>query len=234
MSLNKRSKAIGFGRFFAGQALPLASRALVVASILGIACMNASAQTKTLMLDNFTTAPPYVETRTSGGAQDSVFLPLPPGSPLGQARATTFSVAQGLYAGQSGTLVIETLAGQPPTGICIVDTGFGDVTELFLQYGWNLSGTPSPLTLNLGEYSAFRLNLAGVAGGVTLDIEVYNGNKGSISGVGVGSNGNPFSVDIPFSSFPGWLNFSDITAIYIIAESEYGSNFAITSFEAVN
>jgi hypothetical protein len=130
--------------------------------------------------------------------------------------------------------VIETVPGQPPTGICILDTGFGDVTEVLLQYGWTLSGVQSPLALNLGEYSAFRLNLAGVAGGVTLDIEVYNGNKGSISGVGVGSNGNPFSVDIPFSSFPGDLNFSDITEIIIIAESEYGSNFAITSFEAVN
>lgn len=235
MSFNKNSGSMGFGRLCAALASPLAVRTLVAVSTLGIACLNGFTQSppSPLLLDGFTTGP-YVETRTSGGQHNSVFLQLPPGSPLGQARATTFSVSQGVYAHQFGRLVIETVPGQSPTGICAVDTGFGDVTEVLLEYGWTLSGVPSALALNLGDYSAFRVNFAGVAGGVTLDIEVYNGSTGSISGVGVGSNGNLFSVDIPFSSFPGELNFSDITAIYIIAESGYGSNFGITSFEAVN
>src|ERR1035438_9155541 len=80
MSLNKRSKAIGFGRLFAALASPLAVRTLVAVSTLGIACMSGSAQS--LTLDDFTTGQ-YVVTINNVNTKDLHYAPLPPGSPLG-------------------------------------------------------------------------------------------------------------------------------------------------------
>lgn len=206
-------------------------RALAVLSILGIACMTASAQ---LTLDDFTKGK-YVKvlkTQTS----DTHYEALPSGSLLGAARETVFTIGPNPYA-QSSILDIG-------KGICIVGAGFENNAVLEIVYGFSLSGVEVPLGLNLGAYTAFQLNVAGVssAGQPSMLIEVDPHSGGYYTAeVLLPSTPNPSSVVLPFSSFAQGgtgapltqAEASDIDYIVIIAGSGY-SSFGITSFQAVN
>jgi hypothetical protein len=200
--------------------------------MLAVACVNGSAQT--LTLDSFESGR-YTKSLNSATTQDTHYAPLPAGSPLGQARETVFTLAPGPY-GLPSSLVVEKVAGPPPVGVCIVNTGFGGVTGLQVWYGSTLSGAPAPLGLNLGGYSAFRIKFAALAssGSLTMLMEVYVGTQIYASPVQVPPGNSPFSVDFPFSSFvtSGVPDFSDID--YILIETEGGNtSFGVTSFEAV-
>jgi hypothetical protein len=194
--------------------------------------MNGFAQT--LALDSFESGH-YAKSLNSATTQDTHYAPLPAGSPLGQARETVFTLAPGPY-GLPSTLVVEKVAGPPPAGACIVNTGFGGVTGLQLWYGSTLSGAPAPLGLNLAGYSAFRINFAALSssGSLTMLMEVYVGTQMCASPAQVPPGNSPFSIDFPFSSFvtSGLPDFSDID--YILIETEGGNtSFGVTSFEAV-
>src|SRR5258708_12962498 len=149
---------------------------------------------QSLLLDDFTTGH-HTVSRTPGSPPDIHLAPLPPGSPVGPARYTRFSVSAMPDYHQWSTLDIS-------DGFLIMDNGFGDIAGLNLTYGFNLDGTLSPLHLNLSGYDRLRIHFAG--GGAFYSITVYiaDGRHFSTSGHTPVQNGTPFYSDIPFSPFP--------------------------------
>jgi hypothetical protein len=208
-------------------------RAMAALSILGVACMTASAQT--LTLDNFSQG-----TYTKGlkVPQSSVYghQPLPAGSPLGALRETIFTIGANEYA-QTSTLSIG-------GGACIVQAGFLDDSVLQIIYGVNSAGAETPLGLDLSAYSGLQLNLPAIATdeSLYLIIEIDPSSGGYYtSEVEVQSTPNPSSISFPYTSFTKGgtgavltqAEASDISYIYIQAGASW-SNFGITSFNAVN
>ncbi|MGA3103495.1 MAG: hypothetical protein ABSD53_03380 [Terriglobales bacterium] len=191
--------------------------------------LQASAQ---LMLDDFTSGA-YVKHLNTGLQQDRHYAKLAPGSLLGPARQTDFSIGPNYYK-QGATLSIG-------KGIWILDAGFGTVGATDITYGVTLTGANSPLSLNLEGYSGFRLNFAGVASsedlGVIIVVFPHNGDN-CASEVVLPTYANPISIDFPFSGFnkPGGLTQADASDIDYIVVEAYGGGFAsfgITSFQAV-
>jgi hypothetical protein len=226
MSLNKLSKAIGFERFFAGQALPLASRALVVVAALVVAPAIHAATP--LTLDNFRSGH-YLVSLTNAQAQDIHFAPLAAGNPLGPARETVFVIGANPY-GQRSTLDIG-------KGIWILDGGFGVVPGVQIYYGWANATTPAPLGLDLSAYSAFQLTFAGIATESVLgvDITVWTHSGGVYAAnTFLPPDVSVLSVDLQFSSFqPSALDASDIDYIGIVTWGGGTNSYGITSFQAV-
>jgi hypothetical protein len=203
--------------------------------IVGIACMNGFAASP-LTLDDFKSGD-YVISLNNVNAVDLHYAQLAPGSLLGAARYTAFTAAPNPWA-QKSTLDIG-------KGICVVDSGFGVVGAVQIIYGATVSGKQAPLGLNLGGYSAFRLNFAGIATSQSLlvVITVWPHSGGYFDLVVVlPPSGNPFPLDFPFASFKkggvgGGLTQSDVGNIdYIDVQAQGGgfASFGITSFEAVN
>jgi hypothetical protein len=208
-------------------------RSMAALSILGVACMTASAQTRTL--DNFTHGS-YTKV-LKAQSSDTHMEALPAGSPLGAARETVFSVGPDPYA-QSSTLSIG-------KGICIVDSGFQADSDLVIGYGFNLSGDEVPLGLNLGAYSGVQLNLPAIATTEALYIIVeIDPSSGGYYGseVVLGPTPNAVSQVFPYSSFTqgGTGNVltpaeaSDINYIIITVGGGGSASLGITSFQAVN
>jgi hypothetical protein len=208
----------------------LRASATLTLIVLGVLANRASAQ---LTLDNFTSGQ-YVKRLNIANASDVHYAALPPNSPLGAARQTTFQIGSNLYA-QSSTLDLG-------KGICIVDAGFGVTPALWIFYGETLSGTEVPLGLNLGGYSGFQLNFAGISTTEALlaIITVWphdNGVPHSLELV-LSPEANPISVEFPFSSFSdGGLvqaDLSDIDYIFIQVQDGLSASWGITAFQAVN
>jgi len=128
-------------------------------------------------------------------------------------------------------------------GVCIVDAGFAAIPAVMLSYGFTTSGQQVPLALNLGSYTRFRLNFAGVASSESLAVVItvwpHTGDYYDLEFV-LPPNGNPFSLDFPFSSFNnglGGVGLSSSAASsidYIVVQAQGGgyASFGITSFEA--
>jgi hypothetical protein len=192
--------------------------------------VQASAQ---LTLDNYTT-PQYVKRLTNPQVHDLHYVALPPNSPSGAARQTYFGASPNPYT-QTSTLDVG-------AGHFIIDSGFGAVGNVQVGYGFMLSGTEVPLGLNLGGYSALRLNFAGVATSEALAVViVVYPHDGEVCGyeVVLPPNGNPFAIDFPFSGFnkAGGLTQAEVSDIdFIVVEAQGGgfASFGITSFQAVN
>ena len=192
--------------------------------------VQASAQ---LTLDGFTSGH-YLKRLDTVNSQDIHNAAMPPNSPLGAARQTTFQIGSNPYA-QSSTLDIG-------KGICIVDAGFGVTPALRIFYGETLSGTEVPLGLNLGGYSGFQLNFAGISTTEALLAIIIvwphdNGVPHSLELV-LSPEANPISVEFPFSSFSdGGLvqaDLSDIDYIFIQVQDGLSASWGITAFQAVN
>jgi hypothetical protein len=209
-------------------------RSMAALSILGVACMTASAQT--LTLDDFKHGS-YSRAVTPAQTPVTYFAPLAPKSPLGAARETVFTVGANQYTPQSSTISIG-------KGICIVDAGFLEDSTLQIVYGVTLSGENAPLGLNLGAYSGLQLNLPAISTdeSLYLIIEIDPSSGGYYtSEVEVPSTPNGSSISFPYTSFTqgGTGNIltqaeaSDIDYIYIQAGASW-SSFGITSFQAVN
>jgi|HubBroStandDraft_3_1064219.scaffolds.fasta_scaffold16872_3 hypothetical protein len=209
-------------------------RSMAALSILGVACMTASAQT--LTLDNFKHGS-YTKVLTPTQPADVHYEALAANSPLGAARETVFAVGASQYAAQSSTLSIG-------KGICIVDAGFLEDSTLQIVYGVTLSGENAPLGLNLGAYSGLQLNLPAISTdeSLYLIIEIDPSSGGYYtSEVEVPSTPNASSISFPYTSFTqgGTGNIltqaeaSDIDYIYIQAGAAW-SSFGITSLDAVN
>ena len=186
-----------------------------------------------LTLDDFTSGS-YVKHLNTGPTQDQHYAKLAPGSLLGAARQTNFSIGPNYYK-QGATLSIG-------KGIWILDAGFGTVGASDITYGVTLTGAAAPLGLDLSGYSGFRLNFAGVASSENLGIIVvvfpHNGNSCAYERV-LSTYANPISIDFPFSGFnkPGGLTQADASDIDYIVIEAYGGGFAsfgITSFQALN
>jgi hypothetical protein len=201
---------------------------LAVIAALGIP-RNASAQ---LTLDNFTSGA-YVKHLNTGATEDLHYAKLAPGSPLGAARQTNFSIGPNYYD-QGATLSIG-------KGIWLLDAGFGTVPGSYLTYGVTLTGVEAPLGLDLGGYTGFRLNFAGVASsedlGVAIVVFPHDGNNCAYELV-LPTYANPIAIDFPFSGFnkPGGLTQADASDIdYIVIEAYGGgyASFGVTSFQAV-
>lgn len=208
-------------------------RSIASLSILGIACMAASAQT--LTLDNFTKGR-YTKVLTNQQPTDTHYESLGSGSPLGAARETVFTIGPDQY-GQSSTLAIG-------KGICIVDAGFQTNSPLQIFYGVTLDGVETPMGLNLGGYSGLQLNFPAISTDESLDviIEIDPRSGGYYtSEVELASSPNPSSISFPYTSFlqGGTGNVltqadaSDISYIIITAGATW-SSFGISSFRAVN
>jgi hypothetical protein len=192
--------------------------------------LPASAQ---LTLDPFTSGA-YVKHLNTGSTQDVHYAKLAPGSLLGAARQTNFSIGPNYY-NQGATLSIG-------RGIWILDAGFGTVAASDITYGVTLSGAEAPLSLDLGTYSGFRLNFAGIASsedlGVIIAVFPHDGNNCAYEQV-LPTYANPISIDFPFSGFnkPGGLTQTDASDIDYIVIEAYGGGFAsfgITSFQAID
>jgi hypothetical protein len=201
---------------------------LAVIAAMGIP-RNASAQ---LTLDNFTSGA-YVKHLNTGATEDLHYAKLAPGSPLGAARQTNFSIGPNYYD-QGATLSIG-------KGIWLLDAGFGTVPGSYLTYGVTLTGVEAPLGLDLGGYTGFRLNFAGVASsedlGVAIVVFPHDGNNCAYELV-LPTYANPIAIDFPFSGFnkPGGLTQADASDIdYIVIEAYGGgyASFGVTSFQAV-
>src|ERR1700722_20245388 len=182
------------------------TKAIAVVSALVAPALHAATP---LVLDNFKAGHYQVSLTTS---QDIHFAPLAPGSPLGPARETVFTVGSSPY-GQRSTLDIG-------KGIWIVDGGFGDVPGVQIYYGFANATTPAPLGLDLSGYSAFQLTFAGMATEEVLGIEIAVWtHSGAVYGTQLSllPTPNVTSVDFPFSSFqPAALDASDIDTIGIV------------------
>jgi hypothetical protein len=192
--------------------------------------IQASAQ---LTLDDFTSGH-YGKRLDTVNAQDIHNAALPPNSPLGAARQTTFQIGSNPYA-QWSTFDLG-------KGICIVDGGFGVTPALWIFYGETLSGTEIPLGLNLAEYSGFQLNFAGLStsGALLAIITVWphdNGVPHSLELV-LTPEANPTSLGFPFSMFSaGGLSqndLSDIDYIFIQVQDGVSASWGVTAFQAVN
>jgi hypothetical protein len=208
-------------------------RSMAALSILGVACMTASAQT--LTLDNFTQGR-YTKILTNQQPTDTHYESLGSGSPLGAARGTVFSIGPDQYD-QASTLAIG-------KGIILVDAGFQTDSPLEILYGVTTAGVDAPMGLNLGSYSGLQLNFKAISTDEALDvlIEIDPASGGYYtSEVELSSTPNPSSVSFPYTSFlqGGTGNVftqadaSNINYIYIILEATW-SSFGMTSFKAVN
>jgi len=199
------------------------TKTIVAVSALAAPAIHAATP---LMLDNFKAGHYQVSLTTS---QDTHFAPLAPGSPLGPARETVFTVGSSPY-GQRSTLDIG-------KGIWIVDGGFGVTPGVQIYYGFANETTPAPLGLDLSSYSAFQLTFAGIAVEVVLGVEIAVwAHSGAVYGAQVflPSTPNITSVDIPFSSFAGGtLDAGDIDYIGIVTWGGGTYTYGITSFEAL-
>lgn len=219
-------KMIAFESFFAGQALPPTSRALMaVAALLLPPAIHAA---NPLTLDNFKSGH-YLVSLTTAQSQDIHFAPLAAGDLLGPARETVFVIGANPYE-QRSTLDIG-------KGIWIVDGGFGVVPGVQIYYGWANATTPAPLGLNLAAYSAFRLTFVGVATEEVLgvDITVWT-HSGAVyaAQTSLTPQVNETSVDFQFSSFkPSALDAGDIDYIGIVTWGGGTNSYGITSFQAV-
>jgi len=201
-------------------------------SILGVACMTASAQS--LTLDDFTHGA-YTKVLKTAQSVDTHYEALAADSPLGAARETVFEIGANQYA-QTSTLSIGKHA-------CIVEAGFLDDSALQIFYGVTLSGADAPLGLNLSDYSGLQLNLPAIATdeSLYLIIEIDPSSGGYYtSEVEVPSTPNASSISFPYTSFTqgGTGNVltpaeaSDINYIYIQAGASW-SSFGITSLKAI-
>jgi hypothetical protein len=201
---------------------------LAVIAALGIP-RHASAQ---LTLDNFTSGA-YVKHLNTGATEDLHYAKLAPGSPLGAARQTNFSIGPNYYD-QGATLSVG-------KGVWILDAGFGTVPGSYMTYGVTLTGVEAPLGLDLGGYTGFRLNFAGVASsedlGVAIVVFPHDGNNCAYELV-LPTYANPIAIDFPFSGFnkSGGLTQADASDIdYIVIEAYGGgyASFGVTSFQAI-
>src|SRR5579863_3388267 len=192
--------------------------------------LHASAQ---LTLDNFTSGA-YTKHLNTGPQTDLHYAKLAPGSLLGAARQTDFSIGPNYYD-QGATLSIG-------KGIWILDAGFGTAGATDITYGVTLTGVPAPLGLNLSGYSGFQLNFAGIASsedlGVIVVVFPHDGNNCAYEKV-LPTYANPISIDFPFSGFnkPGGLTQFDASDVdYIVIEAYGGgyASFGITAFQAIN
>jgi hypothetical protein len=207
-------------------------RSLAALSILGVACMTASAQT--LTLDNFTSRS-YAKTLTTPQSSAYGNRPLPADSPLGATRETLFEIGANTYA-QPSTLSIG-------NGACIVQAGFLDDSALQIFYGVTTTGAAAPLGLNLSAYSGLQLDLRAIATdeSLYLIIEIDPSSGGYYtSELEVPSTPNPSTISFPYTSFTKGgtgavltqAEASDIDYIYIQAGASW-SSFGITSLKAV-
>ena len=131
-------KMTAFDRFFAGQALPSASRATVAVAALLLPARHHAANP--LTLDNFKSGH-YLVSLTTAQSQDIHFAPSHRRrSPRPRSRNSLCDRGQSIRA--TDTLDIG-------KGIWIVDGGFGVVPGVQIYYGWANATTPAPLGLNL-------------------------------------------------------------------------------------
>jgi hypothetical protein len=215
------------------QFAPRVLRASAALTLIVLALLANRASAQTLTLDDCTSGH-YVKRLDTVNAMDIHYAALPPNSPLGAARLTTFQIGSNPY-GQWSTLDIG-------KGICIVDGGFGVTPALWIFYGETLSGTNTPLGLNLGGYSGLQLNFAGISTTEALlaIVTVWphdNLIPHSLELV-LSPEVNPISVDFPFSTFSaGGLSqtdLSDIDYIFIQVQDGVSASWGITAFQAVN
>jgi hypothetical protein len=190
-----------------GKTLNKLTRAIATLSILGIACMNGSAQVAQLMLDPFSSGN-YTKTLLNGQAQDLYSAPLAPGGLLGPTRETVFTVG--------GTNPVAAL--NIGNGLCILDSGFGALPGLQIYY--------APLGLNLGGYSAFRLNFAGISSTAPLGVEIAVWlHSGAVYGAQaqLPTSPNTFFRDFPFSSLAQAASRSLTSVILTTSVSFFGA-----------
>ena len=208
------------------------SKYICCIAVVALIWIPIQAFAQTLVLYDFTSGA-YVKHLNTGPQQDQHYAKLPPGSLLGAARQTNFSIGPNYYK-QGATLSIG-------KGIWILDAGFGTVAASDITYGVTLTGAQAPLGLDLSGYSGFQLNFAGIASsedlGVIIVVFPHNGDNCAYEVV-LPTYANPISINFPFSGFnkSGGLTQADASDIdYIVVEAYGGgyASFGITSFQAV-
>jgi|GEM_PF-2173802 hypothetical protein len=213
-------------------------RTIAALSILGMACVTASAQ---LTLDSFpngNSGNPYVKTLTAAQSTTTHYEGLPSGSLLGAARETIFSIGANPYA-QTSTIDVG-------GNILIVDTGFQAVAGLDIGYGFSTSGKEVPMGLNLGAYSGLQVNFAGVASteAINVIVVVYPNSGGYYTAeTTLYPNVDAKPATFLYTSFSKGGTGAPLTPTeasninYIIIEIETAgstASYGITSFQAIN
>jgi len=201
-----------------------------------------------LMLDDFTKGPHNITLQPGQSDTSSQLLAPPP--PLGRSRQTIFTNPpnqSGQFNNEWNQPCTLDIGIQSGKGIFIVNSGFGVAFHGQVSYGTMQTGpvgtppTGPPLGLNLGKFSAFRINFAGIAASVGLVATVVVVSRSTPSLVHDCEKGplppsqSPFSVDYPWTDFNNQpLDPSDIDGIQILlAGGGLTITYGITSFEAV-
>jgi len=221
-------KKVQFAKYISRNTL---IRSIAALSILGMACMTASAQ---LVIDDFSTGA-FSKTLTQG----SGYYPQT-GTMAGGSRV--------IYLGVCGTpcstdpfeqpnsFQVRKSTGGEPSAL-IFNTGYKSDAQLQVVYG---EGKPMNLDLSK-SYDRIRLYFDGADQFINFNLTVYT--NGPYSSIGCNFNqptgpGAAFTVDLPFTNFGGSADFSDITAMNfefgVSQGNATGEDWALTAIEAVN
>ncbi len=187
--------------------------------------LAAAAASQAVLIDDFTTGE-YSSEITSGYEMD-----LQHGDMLSGARGTYMRVLSNPLETPALSYVIQ-------NGVAIVSSGTLLRGFVEFAYGYALEGdTPIPqdMNLDLSGDSAFRIHF--LANDLPLSVAVLAGqyNTGFWRGtIDVpGGQLDPFTVDVPFSSFEEGIDWADVDQIVFDITGSPSGDYAISRLETV-
>jgi hypothetical protein len=206
--------------------------AALFAAITTLALAPGQANAQSLLIDDFTTGSYQADAYPS--APDSHFQS---GVMLGGTRGTYLSTTSALPQHQRpASLSI------PQGGPLILETGFQVTHRLELLYGWNSSGTGSPLNLDARGYNRIRVSFDGLDQTENFNIVLWSADGARYYQLGINVPGlaRSFCVDFPFDNFgSGGLPETDradidfMAFIFQTGSAMGGTDFAIRSVSLI-
>jgi hypothetical protein len=187
-----------------------------------------------LIIDAFTMGT-HLKTLPPGGSDIYPIVVTPPGP-----RETVFTNgAPNTPSNPWDQPITLDVAPRKGKGILIVNSGFGALATLEVNYGTFRQHGGAPLGLNLSKHSAFRLTFDGLATSETLGINVQVQLRGSIQVYDNGTDAPPpspnqFSRDFAFSGFnPKFDPSIVIDGLHIHLSGGGTLTYGIILFEAI-
>jgi hypothetical protein len=158
-----------------------------------LAFVPSQALAQSLLIDDFTTGSYQADAFPS--APDTHFQS---GAMLGGARGTSLSTTSSLPQHQRPASLFI-----PQGGPLILETGFQVTHRLELLYGWNSSGTQSPLNLDARGYNRIRVFFDGLDQTENFNIVFWSAGGARYYQLGINASGLPrsFCIDFPFANF---------------------------------
>jgi len=212
---------------------------LVVAIVAALPQVAGASCPSSLVIDDFSSGEYRVTLRPDGRLVTNIRS----GSMIGGSRYTIFLSAANLFNRRAALDI-----GPAGSSVMIVDTGIHVNHRLEVHYGFGLQRgkvVPTPLNLDLGCFSKFRVHFNSNDLRVLFTMEVTAGNNPGNKAlhsvhVNAPSSPDPFVVDVPFTDIVANAgprpDFTDIDMIDLIFQtgSAIGANdYAITLIEAV-